>query len=148
MVPSTRPFDQASQNHRTRAIFSLYLSDEAAIDSFTAAMSIGQAMNIYASKSRNRQAGQHGVNEHDSVPGPKISHASASNTLQGPAQALMTTGLAYMTRAMRKLNSQLLSSGLAAEDTVIATVLNFLVCEILLGETSRGEIHCQGKSLT
>jgi len=144
MVPSTRPFDLASQNRRTGAVISLYLSDDGAIDSFTAAMTIGRASEVYNSKSRNHQAHQRKVNEHDQASGPYLSVGDASNAPQGSAQALMRTGLAYMTRAMRKLNHLILNSEFPTGDQVIANVLDLLVCEVLMGGVARGETHCQG----
>lgn len=147
MVPSTRPFDLVSQNRRTSALISLHLSDVAATDSFTAAMTIGRASNAYASESGIQQVHQLDVNEHDPTLDTRLSLANTSSARQGPSQALMRIGLAYMTRSMRKLNHQILNSGLTVGDSVIAAVLNFLVCEILMGGTSGGETHCQGKSL-
>ena len=147
MVPSTRPFDLVSQNRRTSAIIGLYLSDDAAIDSFTAAMTIGRASDAYALESGNQQAHQLNVDEHDPTLDTRLSLANTSNARQGPSQALMRIGLAYMTRSMRKLNQQTLISGLTVSDSVIAAVLDYLVSEILLGGTSGGETHCQGKSL-
>ena len=146
MVPSTRPFDLVSQNRRTSAIIGLYLSDDAATDSFTAAMTIGRASDAYAAESGIQQVHQLDVNEHDPTLDTRLSLGNTSNARQGPSQALMRIGLAYMTRSMRKLNQEILNSGLTASDTVIAAVLDYLVCEILLGGTNGGETHCQGKS--
>lgn len=123
MVPATRPADPPSHNPHTRNVLSFVLNSDSAIDSFTAAMAIGRAMNVYASKSSNRQAPDEGY---------------------GPAQGLMTTGLAFVTRAMRKLNQQALRVGFVTDDSTIATVLELLVCEILMGDSARGEIHSQG----
>lgn len=147
MVPSTRPFDPVSQNRRTSAIISLYLSDDTAIDSFTAAMTIGRASDAYALESGIQQVHQPDVNEHDPKLDTRLSLVNTSSARQGPSQALMRIGLAYMTRSMRKLTHQMRNSGLTAGDSVIAAVIEFLVCEILMGGTSGGEIHCQGKSL-
>ena len=55
----------------------------------------------------------------------------------------MATGLGYMTRSMRKLNDQV-SKGLQVDDKATMAVLEFLVCEILMGELSKAETHCQG----
>jgi hypothetical protein len=144
MVPSTRPSDLISQNRHTAKVINFLLSDDVTIDSFAAVMAIGRAMNVYASESRKKK-----VSNQIQMNGVGASTAPASvvraESAQESAQELMTTGLAYMTRAMRKLNQRVRNSGFNTEDAVIGTVLELLVCEILMGETLRGEIHCQGR---
>ena len=145
MVPSTRPSDLISQNRHTAKVINFILSDETTIDSFAAAMAMGRAMNVYASESRNRQVtSQLRINERGAST-TEASLATAEST-QESAQALMRAGLAFMTRAMRSLNERVRKSGFDTDDATIGTVLELLVCEILTGETLRGEIHCQGTS--
>lgn len=148
MVPSTRPSAQSSPDSHTRKVIQLTLSDGATIDSFTAAMAIGRALKVYASASEHRNVSQ---NQSDNAePAPTIQSSlagvGASDANKAAGQALMTTGLAYLTKAMRKLNFQIQGEpGFRADDNVISTVLELSVCELLLGDTTRGEIHCQGK---
>ena len=144
MVPSTRPSDPISQSRHTAKVINFLLSDDSTIDSFAAAMAMGRAMNVYASESWNRHfTSQLSINER----GASTTQATLVTNDLPPesAQALMTAGLAYMSRAMHKLNERVRESGFKSDDAAIGTVLELLVCEILTGGTLTGEIHCQGR---
>ncbi len=145
MVPSTRPSDPQSQSSHAQKVISLILSDDATIASFTAATLIGRALNVYARASENRKICQNDMIDHGSTSHLQSSLIEASDAYQAPAQALMTIGLSYVTKAMRKLGHQMQLSGFSATDGVINTVLELAVCEVMMGETSKGETHCQGK---
>ena len=145
MVPSTRPSDPLSQNSHAQKVISLILSDDATIASFTAATVIGRALKVYASASENRHMDERKRADRESTPNLHPSSTSASEVDQAPAQALMTTGLSYVTKAMRKLGQQMQDSGFSPNDGIINTVLELAVCEVMMGDTSKGETHCQGK---
>ena len=144
MVPSTRPSDPLSQDTHAQKVIALILSDDATIASFTAATAIGRSLKVYVSTSENRQKSLAKVADHDSTSTLQTSLTEASDVHE-PAQALMAIGLSYVTKAMRKLGRQMQHAGFTASDGVINTVLELAVCEVMMGETSKGETHCQGK---
>jgi hypothetical protein len=126
MVPSTRPSDLISQNRHTAKVINFLLSDDATIDSFAAAMAMGRAVGVYSSESKNRQiSNQLQINEF----GGSTAQVSLikADSAEESAQSLMTTGLAYMASAMRKLSQRVRKSVFNTNDATIGTVLELLV---------------------
>ena len=145
MVPSTRPSDLASQDRHIRKVIQFTLSSDMVLDSVTAVMVIARAMNAYASESKARWTATPDLDEAADQIGSSrpLPFRLTSGAKLRNARGLVAQGLGYMNRAMRKLNEQI-SKSFEADDQATMTVLEFVVCEILMGEVSKAETHCQG----
>jgi hypothetical protein len=89
-------------------------------------MAMGRAVGVYASESKNRQiSNQLQINEF----GGSTAQVSLikADSAEEFAQSLMTTGLAYMASAMRKLSQRVRKSVFNTNDATIGTVLELLV---------------------